>query len=226
MKKIVFFSLLIAISIWVLIYVNSEKEKQSKEDSKIMVVESQAASSLSDVNSSQSSSSSSVDFRLKVLSEPPGAEVYVESEKVGQAPVEFPVPVDSKKLKLSLTGYDDYERQIPAAKDSEGDLVWKIQLKKSPPKVVVNYYTKEVGPFSVQIKAVPLSDFYDSEESYSDLKAKFCRVKINDSMWVRVVTGPYKTKKMAAEALKKIKKKYADAFLSTKQKCLKDSEVL
>lgn len=226
MKKIVFFSVLVALSLWILVYVSSEKEKQQKEDSKVTVVESQAASSLSGMDTSPASSASSVDFRLKVLSEPAGADVFVDSEKIGQAPVELPIPSQSKKLKLSLEGFDDYERQIPALKDSEGDLVWKIQLKKAPPKEVVNYYTKEISPFSVQIKAVPLNDFSDSEKSFAEIKAKFCRVSINNSTWVRVVTGPYSNKKKANDALKQIKKKYADAFLSTKQKCLNDSEVL
>jgi hypothetical protein len=225
MKKIVFFSLLIGLSLWILAYVNSEKDKQRKEAEKVTIVESQAASSLPGIESS-SSSSVSADYRLRVLSEPEGADVYVDSEKVGQAPVEIPVPKESQKLKLTLSGYDDYERQIPAARDSEGDLVWKIQLKKAPPKEVVNFHTKEISPFSIQIKAVPLADFYDSEKDFEGIKPKFCRVSINDNTWVRVVTGPYKNKKLAGDALKQIKKKYADAFLGTKQKCLKDGEVL
>lgn len=225
MKKIVFFSVLVAISIWGLVYVNSEKEKQRKEEEKVTVVESQAASSLV-TSESSSNSSAPADYRLRVLSEPEGAEVYVDSVKVGQAPVEIPVPKESQKLRLSLVGYDDYERQIPAAKDSEGDLVWKIQLKKAPPREVVNFYTKEISPFSVQIKAVPLADFYDSEKDFEGVNPKFCRVSINNNTWVRVVTGPYKNKKQAGDALKQIKKKYADAFLATKQKCLKEGDVL
>lgn len=225
MKKIVFFSLLVAVSVSVLIYVNSAKEKQRKKEEQVTVVESQAASSLPNVESS-SSSSVSADYRLRVLSEPEGAEVYVDLVKVGMAPVEIPVPKESQKLKLSLPGYDDYERQIPAAKDSEGDLVWKIQLKKAPPKEVVKFHTKEISPFSIQIKAVPLADFYDSEKDFEGINPKFCRVSINDNTWVRVVTGPYKNKKIAGDALKQIKKKYADAFLGAKQKCLKDGDTL
>ncbi|MEZ4815216.1 MAG: PEGA domain-containing protein [Bdellovibrionota bacterium] len=172
-----------------------------------------------------SSSSSSADYRLRVLSEPVGAAVFVNNEKLGQTPVEVPVPVETQKMRLTMEGYESYERQIPAAKDSEGDLVWKIQLKKETPKEKVEFYSREISPFSVQVKSVLLVDFSANKEDFPDINPKFCRVNIQGNNWVRVLLGPYSTKKKAQSQLVKIKKKYPDAFLSTKQDCLSDGEV-
>lgn len=227
MKKIVFFSVLVALSLWALVYVNSVKEKKRIEAEKVTVIESQAASSLpqAETSSSQSSAAIAPDYRLKVLTEPEGAEIYMDADKVGQAPLELLVPNETKKMRLVLAGYEDYERQVPAAKDSEGDLVWKIQLRKSNPEVPLSFYSKDISPFSVQIKAVPLAEFSEYQKDYEGLQPKFCRVKIKDALWVRVLTGPYSNKKKANEALAEIKTKYVDAFISTKHKCLKDGEV-
>jgi hypothetical protein len=230
MKKIVFFSLLLALSLWALVYVSALKEKKRIDAEKVTVVESQAASSLASfeaVSSQNSSVSSAADFRLRVLTEPEGAEVFLDADKIGQAPIEVVVPQESRKMRLSLEGYEDYERQVPAARDSEGDLVWKIQLRKSnalpasPPK----FYTREIAPFSIQIKAIPLSEFSESEASYEGLKPKFCRVRIKDAIWVRVIAGPYSSKKKAQDALAQVQLQYSEAFVGTKHKCLKDGEV-
>lgn len=229
MKKIIFFSLLVAFALWALVYINSVREKERIESEKVTVVESQAASSLASFESvsSQSSSSSSSDFRLRILSEPEGATVFLDNDQVGQSPVEVIVPQESRKMKLSLEGYEDYERQVPAARDSEGDLVWKIQLRKSnaAPAIPIKFYSKELAPFSIQIKAVPLSDFSEKATDFVGFKPVFCRVKINEVFWVRVLAGPYPTKKKASQALTRLQKNYSDAFLSTKHKCLKDGEI-
>ena len=239
MKKIVFFSLLIAASIWTLVYVAQKKEQIRKEESKPTVVESQtsssqSASSLASLSQSSSLKSNAPDYRLRILSEPDGASVYLDNDNIGKAPFEMPIPSESRKIKLSMEGYEDYERQVPAAKDSEGDLVWKIQLKKIQAKKNILYYSKEISPFSVQIKAVPLSEFVSKYESVGEVyeklsihgqKAKFCRVEIDQKVWVRVVLGPFATKAKAQVALKAIKEKHSDAFLSTKQKCLAEGEL-
>lgn len=226
MKKIVFFSLLLAVSLWILVYVSAEKEKKKKEDEKVTVVESKAASSLGDAElMDTSSSSSSVDYRLRVLSEPVGADVYVNNEKLGQTPVEVAVPAETQKMRLVLKGYESYERQIPAAKDSEGDLVWKIQLKKDEPKEQIEFYSQTISPFSIQIKSVLLIDFTAKKEDFPGLNPKFCRVNIQGNNWVRVLMGPYASKKKALVQLAKIKKVFPDAFLSTKHDCLSDGEV-
>ncbi len=230
MKKIVFFSLLLALSLWALVYVSALKEKKRLDAEKVTVVESQAASSLTSyeaVSSQSSSSSASSDFRLRVLTEPEGAEVYLDADKIGQAPVEVVVPQESRKMRLTLEGYEDYERQVPAARDSEGDLVWKIQLRKSNalPALPFKFYSREISPFSIQIKAIPLSEFSETEKKYEGLSPKFCRVKIKDSIWVRVLAGPYENKKKAQEALAQLQLQYAEAFVGTKHKCLKDGEL-
>jgi len=227
MKKIVFFSILVALSLWALVYVNSIKEKKRIEAEKITVIESQAASSLSqsEMSSSQSSVASLSDFRLRVLTEPEGAEIFMDADSVGKTPLEVVVPAESKKMRLVLEGYEDYERQVPASRDSEGDLVWKIQLRKSGSQMPLSFYSKSISPFSVQIKAVPLAEFSEYQKDYEGLQPKFCRVKIKDAVWVRVLTGPYSNKKKANEALAEIKTKYVDAFLSAKHKCLKDGEL-
>lgn len=222
-----FFSILVALSLWALVYVSSVKEKKRIEAEKITVIESQAASSLAkaDSSSSQSSVASVPDYRLRVLTEPEGAEIFMDAASVGKTPLEIVVPVESKKMRLSLEGYDDYERQVPAARDSEGDLVWKIQLRKSGSELPLSFYSKDIAPFSVQIKAVPLAEFKEYQKDYEGLQPKFCRVKIKEAIWVRVLTGPYSNKKKANDALAEIKTKYVDAFLSSKHKCLKDGEL-
>jgi len=223
MKKLIFFFLLIAFAIWMLVFVRHKKEEIKEQEAIPTVVESQAKSSLSaniGVDSSQSLSVAA-DFRLRILTEPPGADVYIDNEKVGQSPFEIAVPSQSKKLRLSLSGFEDYERQVPAAKDSEGDLVWKIQLKKNQKQSSIQFYEKEISPFSIQAKAIPLSEFSDEDANeFKDIKAKFCRVQIEDKVWVRVIVGPYPSKKAALLSLKNVKTKHPDAFVSTKQKCL------
>ncbi len=219
MKKVLFFSLLLALSVWTLMFVIKKKETAQAESEKVTIIESKSAS-MSSVQTSAPAEVAASDYRLRILSEPAGAAIWLESEQVGQTPLEIPVPADSKKLRLSLNGFEDYERQIPAAKDSEGDLVWKIQLKKDVKPLSVSFYPKEIGPFSVQIKAVPLQEFSDADTAATDVNAKFCRVVVKDKAWVRVVLGPYKNKKLAQVTLKSIKAKHPQAFVATRHQCL------
>jgi hypothetical protein len=226
MKKLIFFSLLIAASLGVIVYVAARKEKIKLEQAKPTVIESIASSSASMSSESSMAKPTVPDFRLRILSEPAGAEIFFDGESVGKTPFEVAVPGESRRMRLVLNGYDDYERQVPAARDSEGDLVWKIQLKKKQIKKAVKFFMKEIAPFSVQIKAIPMSDFAESDENFDDVKndLKFCRVVINskagEKIWVRVVAGPYSTKAKASAALSKIKVTHPDAFLSTKHKCI------
>ena len=128
MKRIWALSFLMILSVGLLYFVSQEKKKISSDKIPQNYVASIPSSA--PALSSISSSIPTQDFKLRVLSEPEGADVFIDSQRQGSTPYEFTIGAESQKLKLIADGYDDYERQVPAAKDAEGDLVWKIQLKR------------------------------------------------------------------------------------------------
>lgn len=225
MKKNAIFIFILAFGTALFFYVQKERKKLALEKEKANVVENYAISgsksSTSSVTSLETSAASS--FQLKILSEPEGAVVFVEEEKVGITPFDFVIPVESKKLRLESEGYEPYSRQIPGSKDAEGDLVWKIQLKKKavseklPEKT---FFKGTISSFLIQMKAVAFEDFKsDTVKAFEDENVKFCKVQIKDKIWVRVLKGPYPTKEKALKWLKSVKSDHPEAFITTKQKC-------
>jgi hypothetical protein len=215
--------ILLILSLGVIVYVSSERKKISQKKQVPLVIESQADFSPEESQvAAASTSPAENNFLLRVISEPEGAEVFVEGQLIGRAPVELPVPAESRKLRLVLEAFENYERQIPAAKDAEGDLIWKIQLKKAQGPAPLGeevFYSKSFGPFSIQLKAVALAEFNAAVvEEFKEYS--FCRVLVNEQVWVRVLKGPYKTRAQAQQGLPKIKNQYADAFVATSHPCL------
>jgi hypothetical protein len=59
--------------------------------------------------------------KLRVLSEPPGADVYRGEERIGVTPLEIDEPRGDAvvKLELSLRGHPDAVVELPASQDGE-----------------------------------------------------------------------------------------------------------
>jgi hypothetical protein len=225
MKKNAVLLFVLGLGVGLFFYVQKERKNLDLEKEKADVVENYSVSG----SKSSSSSITPMDnpslgaFHLKILSEPEGAIVFVEDQKMGTAPYDLQIPIESKKLRLEIEGYDSFTRQIPASKDAEGDLVWKIQLKKKIVREVIpekTFYKGTLASFLIQLKAVVFEDFKsDTVKSFEDQNVKFCKVQIKDKIWVRVLKGPYPSKEKALKWLKSAKNDYPEAFIATKQKC-------
>jgi hypothetical protein len=225
MKKNAIFIFVLALGVALFFYIQKERKNLALEKEKTNVVEnysiSGSKSSASSITSLETSSSS--DFHLKILSEPEGASVFIDEEKVGVAPFDFVIPAESKKLRLEAEGHEPFNRQIPASKDAEGDLVWKIQLKKI---IVVEkvpektFFKGTLTSFLIQLKAISLEDLkVETVKAFENENVKFCKVQIKDKIWVRILKGPYPTKEKAMKWLKSVKSDHPEAFITTKQKC-------
>jgi len=71
--------------------------------------------------------------KLTVVSEPEGADVWVDGEKKGTAPVEIELQDKEQSVVLKLKGHADFERKAPALSavtEESGALNWKIQMKE------------------------------------------------------------------------------------------------
>jgi hypothetical protein len=225
MKKNAILIFILASGVALFFYIQKERKKLALEKEKANVVEnyslSGSKSSASSTTSLEASASSS--FHLKILSEPEGARVFVEEESVGETPFDFVIPAESKKLRLEVEGYESFTRQIPASKDAEGDLVWKIQLKKKPISELIPekiFFKGTLASFLIQMKAIAFEDLkIETVKAFEDENVKFCKVQIKDKIWVRVLKGPYPTKEKALKWLKSVKNEHPEAFITTKQKC-------
>lgn len=225
-------AILLALSVGILTFVEKEKEKVpadiAKQNEEQNYVESVAISSSS---ASSVQAAQGAEFKLRILSEPESAELFLDGQKVGVTPYELSIAQQSQKLKLSAEGFDDYERQVPAAKDAEGDLVWKIQLKKTTSKSVANseasrngfhFEKKRLKGWLLQLKALSLKDFGPTtpQEFVNLSDVKFCKVKIKGEEWVRILVGPYVQKNEAQKVLGSIHIDWPQAFLTRDQECL------
>lgn len=222
MRNLLALIFVLIVGIGLLYYVVSERKKIEDGKNKELIESVAIASS----SSASSSSAAPTDFHLRVLSVPNGANVMVDGEEVGVTPFEMPIPPETKKLQLSFDDYDPYTRQVPASRDAEGDLVWKIQLKKVKKQASLKsrFFIGTLEPFSVQLRSVSLHDFDDKIIKEFERVAKFCLVKINGADWVRVVVGPASSKLRATALLTKMKTDYPNAFVTSKQKCLRAKE--
>lgn len=225
MKKNAIFLFILAFGVGLFFYIQKERKKSAVEQERDNVIENYSVSGSKSSASSLSpmESPSSGDFHLKILSEPEGADVFVDDQKMGVAPFDVVIPSESKKLRLEIEGHEPFTRQIPASKDAEGDLVWKIQLKKKIVQEVVSekiFYKGTLSSFLIQMKAVAFEDFkMATVKIFEEQNVKFCKVQIKDKIWVRVLKGPYPTKEKALKWLKSVKSDYPEAFIATKQKC-------
>lgn len=225
MKKNAIFLFILAFGVGLFFYIQKERKKSALEKEKENVVENYSVSGSKSSSSSLSplESPPSSDFHLKILSEPEGAIVFIDDQKMGIAPFDVVIPAESKKLRLEIEGYEPFNRQIPASKDAEGDLVWKIQLKKKIIQEVVSekiFFKGTLSSFLIQMKAIALEDFkMATVKMFEKENVKFCKVQVKDKIWVRVLKGPYPTKEKALKWLKSVKDDYPEAFIATKQKC-------
>jgi serine/threonine-protein kinase len=77
-------------------------------------------------------------IKLRIVSDPPGAEVYRESELIGNAPTEIPFVKNNKEVTVTaqLPGYDDAKIVINPLERTDGQEL-RLKLKKptkGPPK--------------------------------------------------------------------------------------------
>lgn len=221
--------ILLVLSVGILFYVGQENKKLPADLAH--TTESQNyVESVTAVSSSSLKGETPVEFRLRILSEPDGAEIFLDAQRAGVAPLEVTISEQSQKLKLSVEGYDDYERQVPAAKDAEGDLVWKIQLKKinskkeQIEKAKFVFKKQNLKGWLLQLKALSLSEFKpELLKNYQNLsEVKTCKVRIKNEEWVRVLVGPYAQKKTALKVLESLKTEWPETFLTQNQICLGD----
>jgi serine/threonine-protein kinase len=77
-------------------------------------------------------------IKLRIVTDPPGAEVYRESELIGNAPTEIPFVKNNKEVTITaqLPGYDDAKIVVNPLERADGQEL-KLKLKKpvkGPPK--------------------------------------------------------------------------------------------
>jgi len=77
-------------------------------------------------------------IKLRIVTDPPGAEVYRESELIGNAPTEIPFVQNNKEVTITaqLPGYDDAKIVVNPLERSDGQEL-RLRLKKptkGPPK--------------------------------------------------------------------------------------------
>jgi hypothetical protein len=77
-------------------------------------------------------------IKLRIVTDPPGAEVYRESELIGNAPTEIPFVKNNKEVTITaqLAGYDDAKIVVNPLERQNGQEL-KLKLKKpvkGPPK--------------------------------------------------------------------------------------------
>jgi cell division septation protein DedD len=85
-----------------------------------------------DQAASESVAPVSMASKLTVVSEPDGAEVWVDGQKKGTAPIEIELEEKERSVVLKLKGHADFERKTPALSavtEDLGALNWKIQMK-------------------------------------------------------------------------------------------------
>ena len=226
MRKLITMFLVVALGAGLLFYVRDQRKKLS-EKANPEIIESIA---IPDSSSASEATASAVAYKLRVLSVPAEAVVLMDGAEVGKTPFDMTVPRESKQMSLVLDGFENYSRQVPALKDAEGDLVWKIQLKKVSANRFKNLlFQGELKPFNVQLKAVPFAEFgqkllEEMEGRFAkrrlQQKLKYCAVRIDGKVWVRVLLGGYPNKKTALSVLKSIKSTSPQAFVTQKQICL------
>jgi hypothetical protein len=56
---------------------------------------------------------------VRIHSNPPGADIYIDGRFVGQTPSAIPMPTGPHKIVLKSAGKRDWERQLEVIKDSE-----------------------------------------------------------------------------------------------------------
>jgi hypothetical protein len=226
MQRISVLILILVLGLGLFYFVLHERKKIDEGKNKELI----ESVSINDSSSSSSSSALSGDYRLRVLSEPEGAGVWVDDVRSGITPYEMPIPQEAKKIRLQANGYDTYTRQVPALRDAEGDLVWKIQLKKTgskDDKLSEIFYKGTLKPFSIQLKAIPLLEFSPKNvKEFESKKAKFCKVELDGNIWVRILVGPFATKAKANSVLRTVHNQYREAFVTQKQTCIITSRTL
>ena len=55
--------------------------------------------------------------RLKIVSNVPGAQVFVDGRAVGRTPMEVRVPLGRHTVRVTAAGYDDFERTMDVRRD-------------------------------------------------------------------------------------------------------------
>jgi hypothetical protein len=177
---------------------------------------------------------------LSISSEPSGAAVVVDGEKVGTTPIERKLSKAVQKFRFELEGHEPVEREAPKEDAPGGGLMnWKIQLTKiadeAPAAQVLEDESKlrfmgPVGPAFVQIKAVDeasASTWGDQVTLYrkkiQDDRVFACRVDLGDKgVWVRYLVGPYAARAEAQRDLERVRVGLStkDAFVTGVQTCL------
>lgn len=186
--------------------------RQKKEQEKM--VEAKPEVLVTSINQSNARASSvGQEYHLRVISDPDQAELWVDGEKKSSTPFEFVIGPSPQKLSLKLPGYQAYERMIPAAKDAEGDLVWKIQLKKSA--IADNSFLhSEESAWLLQLRSVSAAELDKSLADWATQQnAKLCRATVEGEDRIKVVRGPFAKKALAEKELRVAKKRFADAFI-------------
>jgi cell division protein FtsN len=128
---------------------------------------------------------------------------------------------EADKSQSYASNESEDEKTKVESKDSSSDEVAPTEVEEAP-VMDVSMIVGEKGPFFVQLKSYPLQEWKDGKMDRSHhAPALACKVKIESKgEFVRVLRGPYKTKKIAMNNLKKIKIKEPEAFVTGVQKCL------
>ena len=68
-------------------------------------------------------------YKLRVVTQPVEAEVYLDNFFMGRSPVEVELTSKRQELHLMATGFEEYLRMTPQLSEVEGDVVWRIRMK-------------------------------------------------------------------------------------------------
>jgi cell division septation protein DedD len=205
---------------------------------------------------SDSSAAEKILPKLKVSTEPEGAELHVDGKLVGTTPFELELKDSEQVVVFKRKGFAEFTRQTPTLAEvkDQGDVNWKIQLKaekavaaptsnpvsKPTPKSVpapaptpnsspsqVRALSGLQGPAFIQIRAFESADagiasFAQSIMSTLGRDIGLCRVEIpGKGSFVRVLAGPFKSRREAMRSLDAIKQAtLTDAFVTGAQQCV------
>jgi len=81
---------------------------------------------------------------VQVMSEPPGAEVFIDGEYVGSTPSKVQVSSGERKIKITRPNYEDWERTIKIHPNEEKTINALLLQTSSPPAVTREKHKEQI----------------------------------------------------------------------------------
>lgn len=75
--------------------------------------------------------------RLSIRTDPTGAKVWIDGKESGVTPIDLELKENSQMVQIEAEGYEDFTRVAPSSGEAgDGELNWKVQMKKADGKKV------------------------------------------------------------------------------------------